>query len=234
MAKRARVWLIVILALAAGVAYVQFSKTGHTASGIPIFEGSRDSVQQVVIERGGERVELRLDGDVWRLVGHDSLEVREAPIDNLFDRVLNVERTTLMTRSPERWTVYSVDDSAGIRLSVRDAGGTELAAFVFGQSKRDWSKNYVRQGSGKAVYLTDNNITYYLNATPDFWGRKPEPAGADTTGPDIDVGAAAHPVAAPPASPLLIDAKRDTSGPLMLDMDVAADTAKTKEEAGGN
>ena len=98
---------------------------------------------------------MRLDGDVWRLVGHDSLEVREAPIDNLFDRVLNVERTTLMTRSADRWTVYSVDDSAGIRLSVRDAGGTELAAFVFGQSKRDWSKNYVRLGSGKAVYLTE-------------------------------------------------------------------------------
>lgn len=233
MAKRGRVWLIVILALAAGVAYVQFSKTRHTASGSPIFAGSRDDVQQVVIERGGERVELRLDGDVWRLVGHDSLEVREAPIDNLFDRVLNVERTTLMTRSADRWTVYSVDDSAGIRLSVRDAGGAELAAFVFGQSKRDWSKNYVRLGSGKAVYLTNNNITYYLNATPDFWGRKPEPAGADTTGPDIDVGAAA-PSAPPPASPVLIDAKRDTSGPLMLDMDAAADTATTKEEAGGN
>ena len=43
-----------ILALAAGVAYVQISKTRHTASGRPIFEGSRDDVQQVVIERGGE------------------------------------------------------------------------------------------------------------------------------------------------------------------------------------
>ena len=234
MAKRARGWLIVILALAAGVAYVQFSKTRHTASGSRIFAGSRDDVQQVVIERGGERVELRLDGDVWRLVGHDSLEVRETPIDNLFDRVLNVERTTLMTRSADRWTVYSVDDSAGIRLSVRDAGGAELAAFVFGQSKRDWSKNYVRLGSGKAVYLTNNNITYYLNATPDFWGRKPEPAGADTTGPDIDVDAAAPPAAASPASPVLIDARRDTSSPLMLELDAAADTAATKEQAGGN
>ncbi len=228
MAKRAKLWLIVILALAAGVAYVQFSKTKHTASGVPIYAGSRDDVQQVAIERGGERVELRLDGDVWRLVGHDTLEVREAPIDNLFDRVLKVERTTLMTRSADRWSVYSVDDSAGTRLSVRNAGGEELAAFVFGQSRRDWSKNYVRIGSDKAVYLTNNNITYYLNATPDFWGAKPEPAAADTTGPDIDVGADAH-SSAPPASPVLIDAKRDTSGPLKLNLDSVADTAKTQE-----
>ncbi|MDE2889128.1 MAG: DUF4340 domain-containing protein [Gemmatimonadota bacterium] len=228
MAKRARLWLIVILALGAGVAYVQLSKTKHTATGVPIYAGSRDDVQQVEIERGGERVELRLDGDVWRLVGHDSLEVREAPIDNLFDRVLKVERTTLMTRSADRWSVYSVDDSAGIRLSVRNAGGDELAAFVFGQSRRDWSKNYVRLGSDKSVYLTNNNITYYLNATPDFWGAKPEPAAADTTGPDIDVGADA-PSDAPPASPVLIDAKRDTSGPLKLDLDAVADTAKTQE-----
>ncbi len=228
MAKRARVWLIVILALAAGVAYVQFSKTGYTIAGTPIFEGSREDVQQVVIERGGERVELRLDGEVWRLVGHDSLEVREAPIDNLLDKVLAVRSTTLMTRRADRWDVYSVDDSTGIRLSVRNAGGAELAAFVFGQSRRDWSKNYVRLASEDAVYLTDNNITYYLNATPDFWGRKPEPAAADSTGPDIDVGAAA-PSVIPPAAPVLIDAKRDTSGPLKLDLDVAADTARTKE-----
>jgi hypothetical protein len=228
MAKQARVWLIVILALAAGVAYVQFSKSRYTAAGTPIFEGSRDDVQQFMIERGAERVELRLDGDVWRLVGHDSLEVREAPIDNLLDRVLKVERTTLMTRSVDRWDVYSVDDSSGIQLTVRNAGGAELAGFVFGQSRRDWSKNYVRLASEDAVYLTDNNITYYLNATPDFWGRKPEPAAADSTGPDIDVGEAV-PAVAPQAMPVLIDARRDTSGPLKLDLDVAADTAKTKE-----
>ncbi|MCY3767459.1 MAG: DUF4340 domain-containing protein [Gemmatimonadetes bacterium] len=228
MVKRFRLWLIVILALAAGVAYVQFSKTRHTASGTQIYEGSRDDVQQVVIERGDERVELRLDGDVWRLVGHDSLEVREAPIDNLFDRVLKVERTTLMTRNADRWNVYSVDDSAGTRLSVRNAGGAELAAFVFGQSRRDWSKNYVRLGSDKAVYLTNNNITYYLNATPDFWGRKPEPAAADTTGPDIDVGVDA-PSESAPLSPVMIDAKRDTSGPLNLNLGAVADTAKTRE-----
>ena len=105
-----------------------------------------------------------------------------------------------MTRRADRWDVYSVDDSTGIRLSVRNAGGAELAAFVFGQSRRDWSKNYVRLASEDAVYLTDNNITYYLNATPDFWGRKPEPAAADSTGPDIDVGAAA-PSVIPPAAP---------------------------------
>lgn len=228
MAKRARLWLFVILALAAGVAYVQLSKTRYTASGTPIYDGSRDDVQQVVIERGGDRIELRLDGDVWRLVDHDSLEVREAPIDNLFDRVLKVERTTLMTRSADRWNVYSVDDSAGIRVSVRNAGGAELAAFVFGQSRQDWSKNYVRVASGNAVYLTDNNITYYLNATPDFWGRKPEPVSADTTAPDIDVGADA-PSGTPPESPVLIDAKRDTSGPLKLNLDAASDTVKTQK-----
>ena len=226
MAKRARLWLIVILVLAAGVAYVQLSKTRYTAAGTPIFEGNRDAVQQFTVERGSERVELRLDGDVWRLVGHDSLEVREAPVDNLFDRVLKVERTTLMTRSADRWDVYSVDDSTGIRLSVRNAGGTELAAFMFGQSRRDWSKNYVRLASENAVYLTDNNITYYLNATPDFWGRKPEPAAADSIGPDIDVGETAPAVAPPPVQ---IDARRDTSGPLNLNLDVAADTAKTNE-----
>ena len=64
MAKRARLWLIVILALAAGVVYVQLSRTRHTASGVPIYAGSRDDVQQVAIQRAGERVALRLDGDV--------------------------------------------------------------------------------------------------------------------------------------------------------------------------
>ena len=176
-----RVWIIVLVVLVAGVLYVQHSKNRRVSAREPIFASEKESVQKVAIARRAEGVELVNDGSKWRIVGNDTLEVRENRITDLFDRVLKANRTTLMTEKADRWKTYSVDDSAGTRLTVLDWDGNQLGRYVFGSSMSDWGRNYVRIGDDPRVYLTDASVIFHLNTMDTFWGEKPKPPEPDST-----------------------------------------------------
>jgi|GEM_PF-138812 hypothetical protein len=226
MANRTKLWILVVVAIVVGVIYVQQSKTSRVATTQKIWNGAKDDVQKVLVRKDGDSVELVKLSGAWTISGHDSLTMRENRMDDLFNKVLAVNSTTVMTEKESRWSAYSVTDSLGTRLAVQDAGGNDLATFVFGQSRTDWSKNYVRIGSDPTVYLTDANITYNLNTRPDFWGEVPKPPEADSTaaapGQVIEVDAEMGDSA--PA--FEIHAPADTTSPA-LKMDLPADTTKT-------
>ncbi|MDA0746419.1 MAG: hypothetical protein O2954_07860 [bacterium] len=122
------------------------------------------------------------------IVGHDSLVIRENRLDDFFNQVLAVQRGTVMTTESSRWETYAVGDSTGTHLTVKDASGGMLGEFVFGQSKTDWSRNYVRVKPEAPVYLTDKNITFYLNPGAMYWGQTPPPSTApsDSVGVEVD------------------------------------------------
>ena len=220
MANSTKLWILAVTLIIVGVIYVQQSKTSRIATTEGIWAGEKDDVQRVVVTRSGKSIELVKQAGVWKIVGHDSLSTRENRMDDLFNKVLAVKRTTIMTEKESRWEAYSVTDSLGILLAIQDVGGNDLANFVFGQSRSDWSKNYVKIGTDPKVYLTDANITYHLNTTSDFWGEVPKPPEADSTaaaaGPVIEVDAEMG-----DATPVVeIQSPADTTtSPLIMDID---------------
>jgi hypothetical protein len=227
MANSTKLWILVVAAIVVGIFYVQQSKTSRMATTAEIWSGEKDDVQKVIVTKAGESIELLKQGGRWIITGHDSLSMRENRIDGLFNKVLAVKRTTLMTEKESRWEAYSVTDSLGIVLAIQDVVGNDLANFVFGQSRSDWSKNYVRIGSDPTVYLTDANITYHLNTTSDFWGEIPKPPEVDSTAPpsgqviEVDAGMGY-------ATPVVeLQSPADTSSS-PLQMDIIPDTTTTK------
>ena len=180
MTRNVRFWIVGIAVLAVAFLYVQRSKSRHTSSPEAIFSGKTEAIHTVRIHHGQDTLELARDTDAWRIVGHDTLEIRQHRIDNLFDKVLAIKRSTAMTQTPGRWPTYSVDDSTGTHLTVMGEGDAALGEFVFGRSKSDWSKNYVRLKPAPTVYLTDSNVIYQLSTTPTYWGAKPKPPEPDS------------------------------------------------------
>ena len=138
MANSTKLWILVVAAIVVGVIYVQQSKTSRMATTEPIWSGEKDDVQKVLIKKDGESLELVKLSGAWTISGHDSLTIRENRMDDLFNKVLAVNRTTVMTEKESRWSAYSVTDTLGTSLSVQDVGGNDLATFVFGQSRTDW------------------------------------------------------------------------------------------------
>ena len=47
-------------------------------------------------------------------------------------------------------------------------------AHIFGRSKSDYSRSYVRVGDNPKVYLADQNVTYMLSTLETYWGEKPK------------------------------------------------------------
>lgn len=146
-----------------------------------VFTVEKDDVWEVTISKGKDDLTLVRTGDVWSISGNDTLVLRSGRMDNLFNKVLKVKRGTLISTNPDKWATYSVDDSTGLFIRIKDASQKELAAAIFGRSKSDWSHNYVRLSGENEVYLTNENIIYVLNTSPTYWGEKPKPPEPDTT-----------------------------------------------------
>ena len=180
---RGRLWIVVIALLAVGLIYVQRSKRHYTTPTDGIFSGDRDAVAKVAIHQAGEKLELVEEDGAWRIVGHDTLQIRHDRIDGLFDDVLTAKRSTAMTEDSGRWSTYSVDEASGIQLTLFDGNGNILGVFVFGPSRSDWSKSYVRIEPSPTVHLTDRNVVYRLSARETFWGEVPGPIGVEADSP---------------------------------------------------
>ena len=95
-------------------------------------------------------------------------------MDNLFDKVLKVNRGTIISENPAKYGKYSVDDSTGTHLAVIDSKGETVGYYVFGRSKSDYSRSYIRAGNDPNVYLADQNVIYMLSTRETYWGEKPK------------------------------------------------------------
>ena len=95
-------------------------------------------------------------------------------IQNLFDKVLQVNRGTIISENPDKYGKYSLDDSTGTHLTVINSKGEAVGYYIFGRSKSDYSRSYVRVGGDPKVYLADQNVIYMLSTRETYWGEKPK------------------------------------------------------------
>ena len=139
-----------------------------------IFTDDAEDIFKFLIQKGEEAIELARVDTMWRISGNDTLEIKSQSMDNLFDKVLKVNRGTIISENPDKYGKYSVDDSTGTHLAVIDSKGETVGYYVFGRSKSDYSRSYVRVGSDPRVYLADQNVTFMLQTRPTYWGEKPK------------------------------------------------------------
>ena len=111
--------------------------------------------------------------------------------------MLEVKTGTIVTKNPDKWTTYSVDDSLGTHLVLIDDEDNKVAHYVFGRSKSDYSHNNVRLRGEKEsvdvlnnVYRTSSSVIHHLNTRATFWGEKPpEPELIDSLAVPVDTTA---------------------------------------------
>ena len=174
MTKNVQIALIVLVILVGIYFLNKSSQTKFKSTSEAIFIDEPEDIFKFLIQQGQEAIELSRVDTLWRISGNDTLEVQSRSMDNLFDKVLKVNRGTIISESPEKYGKYSVDDSTGTHLAVINSKGKTVGYYVFGRSKSDYSRSYVRVGSNPKVYLADQNVTYMLQTRPTYWGEKPK------------------------------------------------------------
>ena len=188
MTKNVQIALIVLVILVGIYFLNKSSQTKFESTSEAIFNDEPDDIFKFLIQKSEEAIELTRVDTLWRISGNDTLEVKSQSMDNLFDKVLKVNRGTIISENPQKYEKYSVDDSSGTHLAVINSKDETVGYYVFGRSKSDYSRSYVRVGGDPKVYLADQNVTYMLQTRPTYWGEKPKeevfPPGnipADTT-----------------------------------------------------
>ncbi len=174
MTKNVQIALIVLVMLVGIYFLNKSSQAKFESTSEAIFNDEPEDIFKFLIQQGQEAIELSRVDTLWRISGNDTLEVQSRSMDNLFDKVLKVNRGTIISENPEKYGKYSVDDSTGTHLAVINSKGKTVGYYVFGRSKSDYSRSYVRVGSDPKVYLADQNVTYMLQTRPTYWGEKPK------------------------------------------------------------
>ena len=174
MTKNVKIALIILVILVGIYFLNKSSQTKFESMSEAIFYDEPEDIFKFLIQQGQEAIELSRVDTLWRISGNDTLEVKSRSMDNLFDKVLKVRQGTIISENPDKYGKYSVDDSTGTHLAVINSKGETVGYYIFGRSKSDYSRSYVRVGSDPKVYLADQNVTYMLQTRPTYWGERPK------------------------------------------------------------
>ncbi len=180
MTNNMKIILIGLAVLLAAYFLNSYAQKSRRISPDIIFNADRSNISAFTLHKGQDSLTLQLV-DVWTIDGHDSLVVKEKIMDNFLDRTLTVRKGSIVSKNPEKWSTYSVNDILGTTLSVLDGDGKDAGTAVFGTSKSDFSRNYVRFGDDPNVYQTDISIIFQLQPNPAYWGSNPTPPDTSET-----------------------------------------------------
>ena len=174
MTKNLKISLIILAILLTILFISQNRQLNYNSKSSKLFTIDKDDIVRFLIQNKSDAIELSKNDSVWTISGVDSLEVKQQSIDNFFDKVLLVETSTLVSKNPEKWLKYSVDDSTGTHLALIDSEGNTKNYAVFGRSKSDFSRNYVRKQQNPEVYLTSSSVLHFISTSPNYWGELPK------------------------------------------------------------
>mgnify|MGYP001357772648 CR=1 FL=1 len=174
MTNNLKIALFILVALF-GIYLLNLRSQGKLEStSTAIFTDDLEDIFKVLIQQGEDAIELTRIDTLWKISGNDSLVTKPRSIANLFDKVLKVTRGTIISENPNKYGKYSLDDSTGTHLAVVNSKGETVGYYVFGRSKSDYSRSYVRVGNDSKVYLADQNVIYMLSTRETYWGEKPK------------------------------------------------------------
>ena len=66
-----------------------------------IFEKNINDIQKILIQKNDAAIELIRIDTTWEILGNDSLIIKERSLESFFDRVLTVNRETLISENPD-------------------------------------------------------------------------------------------------------------------------------------
>jgi hypothetical protein len=175
-------WLLIalgVLIVLFGINKIQQNQL--TSKSDTVFDIDRDDVFQINIIQGNDSISLSFNGESWAIDGNDTLQVKSNTMDRFFETVINVKRTSLVSKNAGKWDKFNVGDSTGTHLVLKDYNSEPIANAVVGRSSADWSASNIRIGKEVEVYQTNENISFQLDTSPTYWGEVPPPPKPDST-----------------------------------------------------
>lgn len=107
----------------------------------------------------------------------NSAAVKEYPVDSAsittaIEKLVTLEKTTLISEKPEKQAIFEVDTAKGITVDVSGPGGKAIGSVIIGKSGSDYNSNYIRKLGSNSVYLANGGIRYSFFSDLARWRNK--------------------------------------------------------------
>ena len=140
-----------------------------------VFSIVMEEVYRFKVEKDSIYIYLQRKDTTWQIMGHDSLLIQTNRINDIENNILTVKRESVVSNNPSKWHSFNVDDSLGTKVTFYGFNDEVLGEAIFGRSKSDWQRSYVRLIGVDNVFMTNENVINRLQTRPTFWGKKPPP-----------------------------------------------------------
>ena len=169
-----------ILAIILGLIVILYfiSQSGqkkHQAQSNDVFSIVMEEVYRFDVQKDSLYIALQRKDTTWQITGNDSLLIQANRINDVENKVLTIKRESVVSKKPSKWKSFNVDDSLGTKITFYGFNDEVLGEAIFGRSKSDWQRSYVRLIGEDYVYMTNENVINSLQMRPTFWGKKPPP-----------------------------------------------------------
>ena len=140
-----------------------------------VFSIVMEEVYRLKVEKDSIYIYLQRKDTTWQIMGHDSLLIQTNRINDIENNILSVKRESVVSNNQSKWSSFNVDDSLGTKVTFYSFNDEVIGEAIFGRSKSDWQRSYVRLIGEDNVYMTNENVINRLQTRPTFWGKKPPP-----------------------------------------------------------
>ena len=119
---------------------------------------------------------LQRTGNQWTVSNEsESYSATSASIGSLLSNLINIKAERIVTKNPENWSDYDVDENSATRIQVYtgDQLSTDIliGRFNFNQMNRS-GNSYVRPASESNVYSVDGFLSMSLSQNMDSYRNK--------------------------------------------------------------
>jgi len=153
----------------------QSGQKKHQAQSNDVFSIVMEEVYRFDVQKDSLYIALQRKDTTWQIIGNDSLLIQANRINDVENKILTIKRESVVSKKPSKWKSFNVDDSLGTKITFYGFNDEVLGEAIFGRSKSDWQRSYVRLIGGDNVYMTNENVINSLQMRPTFWGKKPPP-----------------------------------------------------------
>ena len=153
----------------------QSGQKKHQAQSNDVFSIVMEEVYRFDVQKDSLYIALQRKDTTWQITGNDSLLIQENRINDVENKILTIKRESVVSKKPSKWKSFNVDDSLGTKITFYGFNDEVLGEAIFGRSKSDWQRSYVRLIGGDNVYMTNENVINSLQMRPTVWGNKPPP-----------------------------------------------------------
>ena len=153
----------------------QSGQKKYRAQSNNVFSILMEEVYRFDVQKDSLYITLQRKDTTWQITGNDSLLIQTNRINDIENNILTVKRESVVSNNPSKWNSFNVDDSLGTKVTFYDFNEEVIGEAIFGRSKSDWQRSYVRLIGEDNVYMTNENVINRLQTRPTFWGKKPPP-----------------------------------------------------------